>query len=340
MFWIAGGDAIVRETAKLVDNRGFDAVAIQFHEHVDWAGFRFYDLVFPLFLFTIGATIPFALGKRLAESDRRTVLLKIAKRTAILFFLGLVYNGLLRFEGWDNLRPFGVLQRLAIGYAAAGILFIYTKPRTQAIALAAILLLTWGIYAFGPMTEWGNVANALDRTFLAPGQMYEPYGDPEGILSNLPAVATALVGLLAGNWLRTDRPPTQKAIGLATAGLASLVVGLLWSPLFPVIKKIWTSSYVLVAGGCSLLLLALFYFLIDVRGWTKWAFPFIVIGSNAILIYMLPIFVDFRRVSRNLFGGALVGHKSFEALGLAIGTVTILWLLLYALYRHRIFVRV
>jgi predicted acyltransferase len=340
MFWLAGGEAIVAESSKLVRNPRFDAVAVQFTEHVEWTGFRFYDLIFPLFLFTIGATIPFALSRRLAETDRRATLIKVARRTAILFFLGLVYNGLLHFDGWEHLRPFGVLQRLAFGYAAASLLFIYTKPRTQVALFVAILLLTWAVYSFSPLTEWGNVANAFDRWLLPKGQMYERYGDPEGPLSTIPAIATAILGLLAGTWLRSEKTPERKALGLVLAGAGCLTLGLLWSPFFPIIKKIWTSSYVLVAGGCSLLLLALFYYLIDVRGWTKWSFPFVVIGSNAILIYILPLFVDFGGISRNLLGGALAGHKAYEGLGLAIGTMLIVWLFLYLLYRQKIFLRV
>ena len=340
MFWIVGGDAIAAETAKLVRNPSFDAVAVQFHEHVEWAGFRFYDLIFPLFLFTIGATIPFALGRRLEEGDRRAAALKVLRRTAALLLLGLVYNGLLRFEGWEDLRLFGVLQRLALGYGAAALLFLFTKVRTQAVVLVALLLGTWAIYAFGPMTEWGNVANVFDRRVMLPGQFYEKYGDPEGPLSTIPAVGTALIGLLAGAWLRGERSEEKKALGLAAAGLGCVALGLLWSPFFPIVKKVWTSSYVLVAGGCSLLLLAVFYFLIDVRGWSRWAFPFVVIGSNAILIYLLTAFVDFGDIARFFVGGALAGHEAYRGLGMAVGVVVVEWLLLWFLYRRGIFVRV
>lgn len=349
MFWIIGGDAIAVEIGKLFPNSAVGAVVAQFSEHVEWEGFRYYDMIFPLFLFIIGVAIPYAIGRRLEQGDtKREILKKILVRTAILFGIGLIYNGGLHFDGWEHLRIFGVLQRLALGYCAASILFLYTKPKTQAIVSVSILLGYWAILRFvsvpgfplGTYSPEGNVANYLDRLMLLPGQMYEKYGDPEGLLSTIPAVATALMGLGAGQWLKSNRGEMEKLRGLVLAAAISLAVGLAWSPLLPIIKKIWTSSYVLIAGGFSLLLLALFYWLIDIKGWTKWSFPLAVIGTNALAIYLLSEVVDFDKASRYFLQGVADHSAIVGALIIAVGVIVTKWLVLWLLHRNRLFWRV
>jgi predicted acyltransferase len=349
MFWIIGGDDLIREIGKLCHSDAATAVAVQFSGHVEWVGFRYYDMIFPLFLFLIGAVLPFSIGRRLELGDsKKAVTLKVLKRGAILIVLGLIYNGLLQFNGWDHIRFFGVLQRQSFGYMMAALLMIYTSRRTQLIVFVAILLAYWGImvaipvpgYGHGNFTEWGNAANYIDRLIFAPGQMYEKYGDPEGPLSMIPAVSTALLGLFAGYWLKSQRPNKQKVLGMVGAGLVCILLGLAWSPVFPIIKKIWTSSYVLFAGGLSLELLALFYWLIDVRGWTRWSTFFVVIGSNAITIYMLSDIVDFGNIAGYFLNGAAKGVPDYKPAILAAGVLAVEWLLLYALYKRKIFLRV
>lgn len=349
MFWIVGGDALFGAIAALSASPAVKAVCAQVTDHVEWEGFRFYDMIFPLFLFIIGVALPFSIGRRLeAGESRRSVFAKVLRRTTILFAIGLVYNGILHFDGWDHIRFFGVLQRQAIGYGAAATLLIYTKPKTQAIVGVSILFVYWAILALipvpghslGSMDQWGNVPNYVDRLILAPHQMYEKYGDPEGPVSMIPAVSTALLGVFAGYWLRSARPPERKALGLFVAGLVCLALGLAWMPFFPVIKKIWTSSYVLVAGGASLELLALFYYLVDVRGWTRWAFPFIVIGMNPLTIYLLSEIVDFTAAASYFVGGAAKFVPVYKNLILAAAALTVKWLFLYFLYRQKVFLRV
>ena len=349
MFWIIGGDWLLDEFSKLTHNEAFRGVCMQFIDHMPWAGFRFYDMIFPLFLFIIGTTLPFSIGRRLEQGESKHQLVKkILVRAAILWAFGMIYNGALTANGWDHVRIFGVLQRQAFGYACAGILLIYTKPKTQIWTMVGILLGYWALMALAPVpgvhpgtyTETGNFANYIDRLILAPGQMYEKYGDPEGPVSMIPAIATALIGLLAGQWLKSSQPEQKKSAGLALAGLACLALGLAWSPFFPIIKKIWTSSYVLFAGGMSLLLLALFHWIIDVKGWWKWSFPFIVIGMNPITIYMLSAIIDFTPVATFFVGGithALPDEKQFI---LALSSLLIKWLLLYYMYTKKIFLRV
>ncbi len=349
MFWIIGGAGIMGALAKLVNQPWLTTVSDNLTEHVEWEGFHFHDMIFPLFLFIIGVALPFSMAKRVEQgARRRDLFLKVLRRTVGLIALGLVYSGLLRFEGWQELRLFGVLQRLALGYFFAALSFIWLKPRGQAILAGAILLGYWAILALvpvaghplGSMTPEGNVANAFDRMIMLPGQMYEAYGDPEGPLSTIPAIATALMGVLAGHWLRTDRTGTKKALGLALAGVGCLAVGAVWGLEFPVIKKIWTSSYALVAGGWSLLLLALFYYVIDVKGWKGWAAGFVVIGLNPITIYLGQVFIDFGKITDFFFKGALGFTGALQPLLWAIAAFGVKWLLLLFLHRQRIYLRV
>ena len=266
MFWIMGAEDIVHALAKWWGPTAH-AIDEQF-EHCDWEGFRFYDLIFPLFLFTIGVVIPFSLRKHTVGSHPKgSALIRIARRVVLLFLLGLVINGLLRLN-FDTLRIAGVLQRMAIGYGLASLIFLFTKTRTQAVLFVAILVGYWAILMYvpspeskaGDLSKETNLAGYVDRHYLL-GKIYKGYygyGDNEGLLSTIPAIATALLGVMAGNWLLSQNGKWIKSLGLAAMGLACLGLGLLWSHEFPLIKNLWTSSFVLVTGGWSLLLLSLF----------------------------------------------------------------------------------
>jgi predicted acyltransferase len=349
MFWIVGGDRVARAIGKWLDTPESRQFAEQF-EHVKWEGFRFYDLIFPLFLFLVGVVLPFSLKKyQSGDEPKRAAFLRLARRVIVLFLLGFIYNNGLQFH-FESQRYTGVLQRIAICYGIAGLIFLVTRARTQVILFLAILIGYWAVLMYVPSPESRagdlametSLAGYLDRHYL-PGKInpgYYGFGDNEGLLSTIPAVATALLGVLAGHWLVSSRGPWIKAAGLLLGGLACLGLGFLWGRDFPVIKILWTSTYVLVAGGWSLLLLALFYTIIDVIGFRAWSFFFVVIGVNAITIYIASRIIPFSQISQFLFGGAARLSGSFGPVLLAIGTLAIEWLLLLHLYRNKLFLRV
>jgi predicted acyltransferase len=346
MFWIIGGDALFGSLVEVWDHPITRTIQTQL-THVTWEGFRFEDLIFPTFLFVVGAVLPFSIARRLEQGHSPSgILLRIMQRTAGLLLLGLILNGLLHFD-WAAMRWPGVLQRIALCYFFAALFVLYTSWRVQAVAVPVILLLYWAItmlvpvpgHAAGDLTMEGCLSSYVDQ-HLIPGFLYYKYGDNEGILSTLPAVCTALLGVLAGHWLRSERPGPRKAAGLALAGVACLALGTLWSFFFPIIKILWTSSYVLFAGGWSLLLLALFYWVIDVKGHRRWSFFFVVIGLNAITIYFLDDVIDFGRIAEFFLHGLATRAGLYQSLLLLSGALAARWLFLWFLYRHKIFLRV
>jgi predicted acyltransferase len=353
MFWIMGAEDIVREFARWGNWPGREWIEEQL-DHAPWAGFHFYDLIFPLFLFLVGAVLPFSLGK-LRERGAPTSALywRIFRRTLLLLVLGVFYNNyghVAQLNDIHELRLVGVLQRIGLCYFFAALVVMNTRALGQVLITLALLLGYWALLAnVAPpggvppdYSKEGNLPGYVDAHWL-PGKIpeqYYGYGDNEGILSTIPAVATALLGVLAGNWLRTQRASSIKVLGLALAGAICLATGTVWGESFPVIKNIWTSSFVLVAGGWSLLLLAIFYWIIDVLRFRAWTFFFVVIGVNAITIYLLPHVVDFRKVVHFFFGALIDRAGSFQTVLEPIVVFAVEWLVLLYLYRKRLFIRV
>ena len=276
-----------------------------FMNHAQWNGLTPTDLVFPTFVFVVGASIAYAFDARLASGATRAQLAcHTLQRAAILFLLGVVVNGFPFFE-LANLRIYGVLQRIALCYLLVGLFYLWDKRVwTKVAALVAALVGYWILLRWVPVPGAGmpgqeipfmdqslNLVSWIDR-HLMPHHLYleaPAYNlrDPEGLLSTLPAFGTTLLGLLTGLWLRTRKPLAAKALGLAAGALACLATGYLWSIWFPLNKNLWTSSYVLVAAGWSLTVLALAFWAADVHGWRKrWTWPWLVLGSNAIAAYM------------------------------------------------------
>jgi predicted acyltransferase len=346
MFWIIGGGAVFESLMEVWKHPITGTIQTQL-SHVEWEGFHFEDLIFPLFIFVVGAVLPFSISRRLERGEGLArIHLHVIRRTAVLLLLGLVVNGLLELN-WSEMRWPGVLQRIGLCYFCAALLVIHTGWRTQAVVAATILLLYWAVTMWvpvpgggaGDLTQAGCLSSYIDQHVI-PGKLYYGYGDNEGVLSTLPAICTALLGVLAGHWLRSSRSGSRKATGLAIAGVLCLAVGLIWAQFFPIIKILWTSSYVLFAGGWSLLLLALFYWLIDVRGYHRWTTFFVVIGMNAITIYFLQRFVDFEAIATFFLGGIARYAGLLAPLILVGAAFTVRWLLLWFLYHRKVFFKV
>lgn len=349
MFWIIGGDAICRSLPAIKDAPLTRLLARQV-EHNPWAGFTFYDLIFPLFLFITGAVMPFSLLKQAEKGEsKKRLYAHVARRTLILILLGLIAGGLLDLD-FANMRWTGVLQRIGVCYFLVSILILNTKKRTQAGVFAGVLLLYWAALTFipvphfgaGSMTPEGSLHSFIDQKVL-PGRIsaefYGP-GDSLGVLSTLTAACSVLLGVFAGYWLKSERSAKTKMFGLAGSGILCLGIGYLWGTVFPIIKHIWTSSYVLWAGGWCLLLMAAFYWIIDVKGRAKWAFFFVVIGMNAILIYFGQEVIDFDKLSGFFVSGVARKAGTAGLVLLPLGALAVKWLGLRFLYRHKIFFKV
>ena len=350
MLWITGGGALGKAISHFGPEGHPPKIAAQF-EHADWQGFHFEDLIFPLFVFIAGASLVFALTKTVAQYGRAAAARHVLVRTLILFVIGVFYSGGFG-NGLAGVRWLGVLQRIALAYCGAGLLFLWLKPRALIAACVALLVGYWALLAFVPVPEFGagdyrethNLANYLDRLYL-PGKLYSRDHDPEGLLSTLYAIASCLLGVFAGLHLRRG-PSACNARWLIIAGVLLLSAGWAWSPWVPIIKKIWTPSFVLVAGGWSAILLGTFHWLVDVRGWRRWATPFVWIGMNPITIYLVGSIVDWPKLAARLTGGDLQNslntalHPGAGDLLTALVAMGFSVLLAWFLHRRKIFLRV
>ncbi|MCJ7626795.1 MAG: DUF5009 domain-containing protein [Longimicrobiales bacterium] len=262
-------------------------------QHAEWHGWTPTDLIFPFFLFIVGVAIPFSFGQRLARGDSRQGLLRhVIRRSIILFLLGLFLAAYPRFD-LGNLRIMGVLQRIGLVYLLAASVFLFVGRRGRIWIVAGLLFGYWALLTlvpvpgFGPgdLSPDGNLGAYLDRLILG-DRLWRGTWDPEGLLSTLPAVATTLLGIFTGEWLRSERTPGAKVRGLLAGGVAGIGMGLLWGLSFPINKPLWTSSYVLFTAGAGLVLLAFFYWVMEVRTLQAWARPFVVYGMNAIAVFV------------------------------------------------------
>jgi predicted acyltransferase len=346
MFWIAGGGAFVMEFFKLFSNPLPLWLERQF-DHVEWEGFVGWDLIMPLFLFIVGVAMPFSVGKRIERGDgRRRIYGKLLYRVAMLWILGMVAQGHLLAFDINNLQFYSnTLQAIAAGYLISGIALVELSVRRQAALAGSLLVVYWALMRFipvpghgaGVLTPDGNLAMWIDKALLGRFQDGTTY---TWILSSLGFGATVLMGVLAGHLLRSPLSGARKALSLAISGMGCLLAGWLWGFDFPIIKHIWTSSMVLWSGGLCLLLLAAFYWAIDVKGYRRWAFFFNVIGMNAIVAYIAPDIINFSQISNTLFGGLAKHLGDAGNFLLAFGALGVLWLVLYYLYRNRTFVRI
>lgn len=349
----------------LVNNNGNNDLAYRALNHSPWNGFTPTDLVFPTFLFIMGISMVLSFSAHRAKATSKVALLtNIGRRFALLLFFGLVVNGFPYFH-LDTLRIYGVLQRIAVCYLLAALLQLVTdRIAPRVVLFFAAVIGYWVLLRFVPVPGHGipgrdfplldhdiNLVAWLDR-HIFPHRLFEKTRDPEGLLSDIPAFASTILGLLAGAWIKQARPAGQKLMGLFGAGIALAVAGLLWSQSFPINKKLWTSSYVLYAGGLSILLLAVAYYLIEVRQLRgRWTYPLLVFGTNAITAYviseLLSSAVAVFKVNQTQSFQVYVYSHYFIHLGTpAVGSliysllfVAVCYIPAWLLYRKRIFIK-
>jgi len=358
MFWIIGGGAIFETLAKYTNWSPLNWWALQL-QHVYWEGFNFEDLIFAMFLFIAGVSIPFSIKNRIRKGQTRKQIYKHAlTRLILLIVIGfLLANWGIQSFDFANYRYTHVLVRIGIGCFFATIILMNTNIRGQIIWVVGLLLVYWAMlklipvpgYSAGVLTPEGNFAGYVDRLLL-PGKFFQWYFpeilDPEGLLGHIAGVAMGLLGVLTGQFLmKEDRNLNglKKALYIGAAGILFLGIGLIWDLALPIIKKIWTSSFVVFAAGWSMILLSMFYLIIDVWKFKKWSFFFIVIGSNSIFIYICQSGVlDLRKMSEFFFNGFIKypANDSAQAVIAAIAYLLVSWLFLYFLYKRKLFFKV
>lgn len=377
MFWIVSGEGIVHGLASvikgkyhLVQNKTDYQIAINNHlsgwarfivgasnqlHHSVWNGFSFYDLIFPLFIFIAGVSMPFSFKKHLEHHNptgrqgKKEIYIVLIRRTILLILLGMVVNGDLHFASYEDTRFASVLGRIALSLLFAAIIYLNTNFKSRLIWLVGILLGYWAMmtlidvpgFGRGNLTPEGNLAAWFDRLFL-PGKLHRTIYDPEGWLSTIPAVGSALLGVFTGELLnKKGLAKNLKALWILLGGLTLVLLGSIWNTVFPINKNMWTSSFVLYAGGWSLILLALFYYVIDVLGFKRWSMPLAWLGCNSILIYMAAHgIIDFKSSAYFIFGGLLhfissPYHDAFIWSGVAVIQFVLLWYL----YKKKIFLK-
>jgi predicted acyltransferase len=355
-------------------------------EHAEWNGWTPTDLIFPFFLFIVGVSLVFSFQSRLDRGDSKTFLLLHAfRRAVIIFAIGLAMNYSLVLavpSAFPGLRIPGVLQRIGVCYLAASIFFLYLRPRTRAVVVAALLVGYWILMRFVPVPGFGvpgrdipflhpdaNLAAYLDRRFLT--TLWDKTRDPEGLLSTLPAIATALLGVFTGEWLRSPRTPQSKVRGMLLFGVAGLILGRTWGVWFPINKNLWTSSYVLFTAGFALVCLALCYWAADIKRWHGvssdgvranevgaykiWTKPFLIFGRNAITAYTVAwlfavlLFAFGLRINgANVTGHAYIfehffaplGSPSFASLLFSLAFVLLCLLPIWLMDRKKIFLKI
>ena len=375
MFWIVGGEELVHALYKGSPN-GLTHLLDRQMDHQPWEGVHFYDLIFPLFVFIVGASIVFSLNRTIEQVGKAAALKRILVRSLVLYCFGLlVYGGI--SKGIDQVRWMGVLQRIALCYFFTSVLFCMFRPRGLAVVCASLLLGYWGLTSLVPIRDFNlerahlaamnlepdspathvrflrtkdmvrgkfddglNLPQQIDFQYL-PGHKWDGAYDPEGILSTLPAIGTCLLGVFAGFLLKNGKIPDQtKVLYLIGAGLAGVALGFLWGLEFPVIKKIWTSSYVLVAAGYACLFLAAFYQMVEIWQWRNWCTPFVWIGMNPITIYLAFHLINFGDYAKLVVGGPV--QEMFGTWGdmvMALAVVGLSLGLVRFLYQRKLFLR-
>lgn len=349
MFWIIGAEDIIHGLAKVTHSPFWENFSAQLR-HSEWNGFTMYDLIFPLFIFLAGVSTPFSVGKALDEGTAKNVLFKrILKRGIILIILGVIYNNGLMLRPLPDIRFSSVLGRIGIAYMLSNIIYLYAKQRWLIILFSGLLIGYYLIlkfmsapgFASGDLTIEGNFASYVDRMVL-PGKLSLGIHDTVGLFNNIPAIGNALAGIMIGVFLkRTNISGKEKTLYLLAIGFISLLIAQVWNLDFPINKNLWSSSFVMQTVGLSILFLAGFYYIIDVLGYKKWAFPLQVIGVNSILIYLSEKFIEWEYTAKKIFDWLYqMAGDPMSIIFAAIAILWIKWLFLRFLYEKKIFLRV
>ena len=349
MIWIMGAEEIFHSLARITHHPFWESLSAQF-EHPRWNGFTVYDLIFPLFIFLAGVSTPYSIGRLLEEGKtKQTLLLRVIKRGLILVILGMIFNNGLQIRPISDFRFMSVLGRIGISYLLSNIIYLYVNDKYHIIWFSSLLIGYWLILKFtsapgfpmGDLTEPGNFASFVDRSIL-PGKLSRGIHDTVGFFNNIPAVSSALAGIMTGNYLKkTTTTPSKQVVTLVVLGIASILLAQIWNIDFPINKNLWSSSFVLITTGWSLLLFSVFYYIIDVLGYKNWAFIFKVIGMNSILIYLSGKLINWPHATDGFFHwvGDLIGDP-YNVLAMLICNLLVKWVCLYLLYQKKIFLKV
>lgn len=349
MLLISGGGTFLVLLENQTGLAWIDWIAQQL-KHPAWNGFTFYDFIFPLFLFIAGVSMAFSLNKGIEQGLSKPELYRKAFwRMLVLIVLGILdKNQPVKFFEPEQIRVASVLGRIGVAGFFACLLYLNFSGKQRLFWVAGILLLYYAAlflipvpgYGPGNLTMEGNLVGWIDRNFL-PGRLLQKIYDENGLITQLPALCLTVMGSMAGDVLRSDRKEGNKLLILVPAGIAGIGIGLFWGLHFPINKHLWSSSFILLTAGMAFLILSLFYYVIDVLKFQKWAFFFKVIGMNSLTIYLAYHFIDFAYTSRIIFSGLYAPapeqfHEALEALGALI----LIWSMIYFLYRKRIFIKI
>lgn len=346
LFWIIGAEAILKGLDRVLNSPATNFISTQL-DHVEWTGFRFYDLIMPLFLFIVGVSIPFSYRRRLERNPSKAALWPhIIKRFILLWILGMAVQGNLLDYNWSNMKFYSnTLQAIASGYLIASVLILYLRVSWQVIGTVLFMLIYWAIIALVPVpgfgagviTPEGNFAIYFDKLVLGSFQDGTPYS---WIISSLNFGATTMLGVFAGYLLQSEIKITRKAVFLVIAGISLIILGSIWNLWLPSVKHIWTSSFVLFSGGICMLSLSLFVLLVDQLNFKKSFVFFTIIGMNAIFAYCASHLFDFGKVADVFVLGLKPYVGEWYRFLRALGGFGILYLILWQMYKHKIFIKI
>ncbi len=350
MIWIMGLGYIIEGYSATQNTAFWQAVHTQF-VHKEWHGFAFWDLIFPLFMFLAGVSTPYSLDRALEKgSTRKELVKKVIKRGLILIALGMFYNNGLELRPVSSIRFLSILFKIGVTYIFAAIIYLYANKTMQWVWFWSLLIGYWLLLKFnsapgfppGDLTMEGNYMSYLDRSILSGRNLSKGIHDTIGLVCTIPGICNVLLGIFAGVLIKTNKDTPIKSVRwLSVAGVIAIALSLLWSIDFPYNKNLWSSSFVLLTGGLSLLLLSLFYYVIDVLGYKRWTFFLRVIGMNSILIFIAYTFINWDYTTNAFFKwlGQLAGEPNAKFV-MGFCTLFVKWIFLYFLYKKKIFLKV